>query len=114
MDLSTEEMIVRRINLELLPQLRPLLSSLGGLGDEWTANNVMEAVAMAEAQVSVAEGQIATYGGYDTNVLRYWNAIFTALRTFLMTPIPVTLANGQTISITPLTLVLKYYAPAQV
>jgi len=111
--LPAAEVITRKVNTVLLPAVREIVTSLSTYGSEWSANEVMADVAAAEAQVDAQNGEVAVYGGYDTNHVRIWNAVFSALGVFLNTPVNVTLANGQILSITPLAAVLKYYSPVE-
>ena len=111
--LPPAETITKTVNTELLPLMREIVAKLVLYGDQWSANDVMAELAAAEGQVNVAAGEVATYGGYDTNDLRFWNAAFSNFVGYLNANITVTKANGSTVTKTPKSIVLKYYAPVE-
>jgi len=109
--LPADEVITRTVNLELLPLMRDIVAKLALYGDQWSANGVMTEIAAAEALVDVEAGEVALYGGYDTNDIRMWNAAFSNFMLYLNASISVTKADGTTVGKTPKSIVLKYYAP---
>jgi formylglycine-generating enzyme required for sulfatase activity len=60
--------------------------------------------------VGLKPAGLSVYGGYDTNDVRRWNALFGSFLTWLASNITVTLAVG-TETKTAQNLVMKYYAP---
>jgi hypothetical protein len=111
--LPAAETVTKTVNTELLPLMREIVAKLVLYGDQWSANDVMGEIAAAEALVNVENGEIAVYGGYDTNDLRLWNAAFANFMLYLSANISVTKADGTTVTKTPKSIVLKYYAPVE-
>ena len=105
---TPEEEITYAVNVKLLPVLRDVVATLNRYGIEFSANNVMAALAAAET--AAGTGNVAVYGNYDTNDVRRWNALFGSFLTWLAGNITVTLASG-TETKTVQNLVMKYYAP---
>ncbi len=111
--LPAAETVTRTVNLELLPLMRDIVAKLVLYGDQWSANDVMAELAAAEAAVDVEAGEVAVYGGYNTDDLRMWNAAFSNFMLYLNATISVTKANGTAATKTPKAIVLKYYAPVE-
>jgi len=109
--LPPDELITRKVNVDLFPALRSIVSTLASYGDEFTANAVMTELAALEA--AAGTGNIAVYGGYDTNDVRRWNALFTSFITWLNSNVTTTLATGSTETKTAKNIVMKYYAPVE-
>jgi hypothetical protein len=102
------ERVAAETNDDLLPDGRKFLTKIVTSGIQWTANQIMEQVAGAEAADE-------TLASYDTNDWRVWNAIFSSLIVFLNTPQEVPQKGGLTKVITPQDAVMKFYSrvPAQ-
>jgi len=111
--LPAAETVTKTVNTELLPLMREIVAKLVLYGDQWSANDVMGEIAAAEALVNVENGEIAVYGGYDTNDIRRWNALFASFMAWKATNITTTLAGGTTEIKTAETMVIRFYAPVE-
>lgn len=110
---QTQEQRVTSAVIALMENLRESVKQIDAMSKEFSANDVMTAIAAAEALVDVENGVVAAYGGYDTNDIRRLSALFAAFISWKAGNITTTLANGSTETKTAETLAIRYYAPVE-
>lgn len=110
---QTREEKVTTAVIALLEKMREAAKLLDAIGKDFSANDVMTELAAAEALVDVEAGEVAVYGGYDTNDVRRWGALFASYITWKSSNVTTTLANGDTETKTAETLAIRYYAPVE-
>ena len=97
--------------IALLDGLSEAVHLLDAMGKEFSANDVMAEVSARET--AAGAGNVAVYGGYDTDDIRRWNALFTSFMGWKATNITTTLAGGATETKTAETMVIRFYAPVE-
>lgn len=108
---QTREEKITSKTVQLLSGLSDAVHTLDGMGKEFSANDVMAEIAALEA--AAGAGNVAVYGGYDTNDIRRWNALFASFMAWKATNITTTLAGGTTEIKTAETMVIRFYAPVE-
>ena len=77
--LTREERLTATV-VTLLENMREAIHMLDAMGKDFSANDVMAQIAALET--AAGSGNVAVYGGYDTNDVRRWNALFASFNTW--------------------------------
>jgi hypothetical protein len=99
--------------MQFMGEFRALVLHLDKIAAELDINAITADFSAAEALVDVEGGEVAVWGGYDTNDVRRMDALATAFDMWLAGNTIVTLANGDTETKTNRQLVGRFYGPFQ-
>lgn len=99
--------------MQFMGEFKALVLHLDKIAAELNVNAVTADFNAAEALVDVEVGEVAVWGGYDTNDVRRMDALATAFDAWLDGNTIVTLANDDTETKTNRQLVGRFYGPHQ-
>lgn len=97
--------------MQFMGEFKALVLHLDKIAAELDVNAVTADFNAAEALVDVEGGEVAAWGGYDTNDVRRLDALATAFDTWLDANLTVTLANGDTETKTRRQYIVRFYGP---
>lgn len=106
--LSAETAIARQVVYEVLPQLENLFMTLERLQKVW---NVPQNQIPAKIVTAIMAGE--PLAGYDPKDFVRWGETLLRLRIFLDTEFAITFPDATTETVTPESVLLTRYVPAQ-
>ena len=94
-------------------EFKALVEHLNKIASETDVNGVTADFIATEGDYDVAGGEVAVWGGYDTNDVRRLGALATAFDSWLNGNTVTTLANGSTETKTRRDMIARFYGPVQ-
>lgn len=108
---QTQEQQVTSAVIAVLDKMRDSAQLLDAIGKDFSANEVMTAITAAEA--AAGAGNVAVYGGYDTNDVRRWASLFASYDAWKSGNVTTILANGSSEVKSAESMAIRYYAPVE-